>query len=174
MQVSTFAACFLAGLAISAATDPLTITIGSTAYFATAYQVSIAAASLAALAITKEVLILDFLKRRGRRDINSISQTPISLEPFFDAIATSDIADCGKLLVCHSMAKTENTLTTEEKAITKLFDNLEIINPNTGYAEYQLAAYAGSFKQPELCNAQYSRCPVSESKLGNMIKIADF
>ena len=174
MQVTTFATVLLAGLAISAATDPLTLTVGSTAYVASAYQVSLAAASLAALAITKEVLILDFLKRsRGRRDINSISQTPILLEPFFDAIATSDIADCGKLLVCHSMAKAENSLTSEEKAITKLFDNLEVINPNTGYAEYQLAAFAGSFKQPELCNARYSRCPVSESKLGNIIKIAD-
>ena len=175
VKMSTFAAVFVATLAISAATDPLTITLGSTAYVLSASQVSIAVASLAALAIAKEVLILSALKRggRGRRDINTVSQIPLNFESFFDSIAKSDVADCGKLLVCHSMSKTENTLTSEEKAITKLFDNLEMINPYTGYAEYQLAAYAGTYKQPELCNARYSRCPLPAAELGNLIKIVD-
>ena len=173
MQATTLATIFIAGLALSAATDPLTLTVGSTAYYLTASQVTIAAASIAALAITKELLILTELTRRGRRDVNSISQTPVHMEPFFDSIARNDIADCGKLLVCHSMAKVDS-LTSEEKAITKLFENFEVINPNSGYAEYQLAAYAGSFKQPELCTARYSRCPVSVSKLGELIKVNDF
>ena len=75
MQATTLATIFIAGLALSAATDPLTLTVGSTAYYLTASQVTIAAASIAALAITKELLILTELTRRGRRDVNSISQT---------------------------------------------------------------------------------------------------
>jgi hypothetical protein len=178
MNTFAFTAAFLACVAMTGAIFPLgalTITSGGTAFVLSASQVSVAAASIAALAITKELLIKSAISRgRGRRDINSISQTPVHLEPFFDTIAQSDLADCGKLLVCHAMAKTDNTLTSEEKAITKLFDNLEVINPNTGYAEYQLAAFAGSFKQPELCAARYSRCPVSTSKLGELIKLVDF
>ena len=175
MHQTTFVTVLLAALAISSATDPLTLTFGSTAYVASATQVSLAVASLAGLAIAKELLIKAAISRhyRGRRDINTVPELPVNFEAFFDSIAISDIADCGKLLVCHSMAKTDNTLTSEEKAITKLLDNLEVVNPNTGYAEYQLAAYAGSFKQPELCNARYSRCPVPESQLGDLIKIVD-
>ena len=178
MNTFFFAVAFLACVATTGAIFPLgaaTITAGGTAYVLSASQVSLAAASIAALAITKELLLKSAISRgRGRRDINSISQTPIHMEPFFDSIAQTDIADCGKLLVCHSLAKTDDILTSEEKAITKLFDNLEVINPNTGFAEYQLAAYAGSFKQPELCTARYSRCPVSASKLGELIKLVDF
>jgi hypothetical protein len=178
MNTFFFAAAFLACVATTGATWPLgalTLTTGGTAYVLGSTQVAVAAASIAALAITKELLIISAIsRRRGRRDINSISQTPIHLEPFFDSIAQSDIADCGKLLVCHAMAKNDGTLTSEEKAITKLFDNLEVINPNTGFAEYQLSAFVGSFKQPELCTARYSRCPVSASKLGELIKLADF
>ena len=169
MQATTLATIFIAGLALSAATDPLTLTVGSTAYYLTASQVTIAAASIAALAITKELLILTELTRRGRRDVNSISQTPVHLEPFFDSIARNDVADCGKLLVCHSIAKT-GSLNAEEKAITKLFDNLEVINPNSGYAEYQLAAYAGTFKHPELCIARYNTCRTPIQKLREIIK----
>lgn len=137
----------------------------------TAGQVTIAAASIAALALTKELLILaDLGKFRGKRDLNSISQTPVEFGAYFDIIAKSDVDDCGKLLVCHSMAKSFHELTSEEKAITKLFDNLEVINPASGYAEYQLAAYAGTFKHPELCLQRYSKCKVSTKSLGNLIK----
>jgi hypothetical protein len=90
---------------------------------------------------------------------------------YFDAIAKSDTDDCGKLLVCHSMAKFEQELNAEEKAITKLFDNLEVIDPRSGYAEYQLAAYAGTFKHPELCIARYSRCRASIKQLAEIIKV---
>ena len=127
---------------------------------------------LAALALSKEVLLLAHLSRRGRgrRELNSISQTPLHFEAFFDDIAASDIDDCGKLLVCHSFAKTAADMTSEEKSIINLFDDLQIIDPHTGYAEYQLAAYAGTFKHPELCIARYNRCKVPVTKLGNMIK----
>jgi hypothetical protein len=90
---------------------------------------------------------------------------------YFDAIAKSDTDDCGKLLVCHSMAKFVKELNAEEKAITTLFDSLEVINPASGYAEYQLAAYAGTFKHPELCFARYSRCKASIKTLRELIKV---
>lgn len=169
-HISILVLCALALPAL--ATDPLTLTIGSTAYVLTSTQVTIAAASIAALALTKELLIFaDIARGRGRRDLNSISQTPLNFGEFFEPIAKSDTDDCGKLLVCHSMAKSEQTLNAEEKAITKLFDNLEVIDPSSGYAEYQLAAYAGTFKHPELCLARYSRCRTSVQKLRDIIKV---
>ena len=153
-------------------TDPLTLTLGSTAYTLTGAQVSIAAASVAALALTKELLILADLWafRKGKRDVNAVSQAPLDFAAYFETIAKSDSDNCAKLLVCHSMAKSEQTLNAEEKAITKLFDNLEVINPASGYAEYQLAAYAGTFKHPELCIARYSSCRTPIQKLRQIIK----
>lgn len=169
-----FGLVVLCTLALSAlATDPLTLTLGSTAYVMTGAQVTVAAYSIAALALTKELLILAHLgkfRNLGKRDLNSISQTPLEFGAYFDIIAKSDVDDCGKLLVCHSMAKSFYELTSEEKAITKLFDNLEVINPASGYAEYQLAAYAGTFKHPELCLSRYSKCKVPTKTLGNLIK----
>merc|ERR1711981_1189226 len=153
------------------ATHPLTLTLGSTAYVMTASQVTVAAASIAALALTKELLILaDLGAFRGKRETNSISNPPLNFAAYFDTIAKSDIDNCGKLLVCHSMAKPAQTLNAEEKAITKLFDDLEVINPNSGYAEYQLAAYAGTFKHPELCIARYNTCRTPIQKLRDIIK----
>lgn len=153
-------------------TDPLTLTLGSTAYVMTGAQVTVAAASIAALALTKELLILaDLGAFRGKRDLtNSISNAPLNFAAYFDTIAKADIDNCGKLLVCHSMAKSADALNAEEKAITKLFDNLEVINPYSGYAEYQLAAYAGTFKHPELCVARYNTCRTPIQKLREIIK----
>lgn len=152
-------------------TDPLTLTLGSTAYVMTASQVTVAAASIAALALTKELLILaDLGAFRGKRDTNSISNAPLNFAAYFDTIAKSDIDNCGKLLVCHSMAKPAQALNAEERAITKLFDDLEVINPYSGYAEYQLAAYAGTFKHPELCVARYNTCRTPIQKLREIIK----
>lgn len=170
MQISSIVV--LCTLALTYATDPLTLTIGSTAYVMTGTQVAVAAASIGALAIAKELLLIAKLNRhyRGRRELNSISQTPLHFEAFFDEIAQSDIDDCGKLLVCHSFAKGPADMTSEEKSIVNLFDDLQIIDPHSGYAEYQLAAYAGTFKHPELCVARYNRCKVPVAKLGNMIK----
>ena len=162
---------FSALVAVALATDPLTLTLGSTSYVMTSTQVTVAAASIATLAITKSVLLLSKMGAfRGKRDLNDISRTPIDFSMYFDDIAKADFDDCGKLLVCHSFAKSEQTLNVEEKAITKLFDNLDVINANSGYAEYQLAAYAGTFKQPEICIARYSRCRHSIPKLSQIIK----
>jgi hypothetical protein len=152
-------------------TDPLTLTLGSTAYVMTGAQVTVAAASIAALALTKELLILaDLGAFRGKRDTNSISNAPLNFAAYFETIAKADTDNCGKLLVCHSMAKLAHELNAEERAITKLFDNLEVINPYSGYAEYQLAAYAGTFKHPELCIARYNTCRTPIQKLREIIK----
>lgn len=161
-------------IATCMASFPLTLTLGTTAYVLTASQVSIAAASVAALAIAKEAVLLSGLANggRGRRDLdNRVVESPLHFEMMLDAIAQTDVADCGKLLICHSMAKNEHALTAEEKLITKLFDDLEVINPNTGYAEFQMAAYVGTFKQPEICTARYQRCPVPAKELGDLIKV---
>lgn len=173
--MNKFGIVVLCTLALSAlATDPLTLTLGSTAYVMTGSQVAVAAIGIAGLALAKELLILADLgafRGKAKRDLNSISQTPVDFSAYFDIIARSDTDDCGKLLVCHSMAQSEQALNAEEKSITKLFDNLEVINPNSGYAEYQLAAYAGTFKHPELCIARYSRCRTPVQKLRTLIKV---
>lgn len=170
--MNKFGIVVLCTLALSAlATDPLTLTLGSTAYVMTGSQVAIAAIGIAGLALTKEILLLaDAGAFRGKRDLNSISQTPLHFGQYFDIIAKSDTDDCGKLLVCHSMATPEQARNSEEKSISKLFDDLEVINPRSGYAEYQLAAYAGTFRHPELCIARYSRCRTSVQKLRSLIK----
>jgi len=101
---------------------------------------------------------------------NTISNAPLDFAAYFDNIAKVDTDNCAKLLVCHSFAKPVHTLNAEERAITKLFDNLEVINPYSGYAEYQLAAYAGTFKHPELCFARYNTCRTPIQKLNTIIK----
>jgi len=61
-------------------TDPLTLTLGSTAYVLTGSQVTVAAASIAALALTKELLILADLgafRGKGKRDVNAVSNTQL-------------------------------------------------------------------------------------------------
>lgn len=171
-----FSIIVLFALALPAwGTDPLTLTLGSTAYVMTGSQVTIAAISIATLAITKELLLLADIgafRGKGKRDVsNVISNDPIDFSQYFDIIAKSDADDCGKLLVCHSMAKAPQTLNPEERAITKLFDNLEVTNPSSGYAEYQLAAYAGTFRHPELCIARYQRCRTPITKLRELIKV---
>jgi hypothetical protein len=165
--ITLFAMAF--GMAMG--TDPLTLTLGSTAYVMTGAQVTVAAASIAALALTKEILLLANAGAfRGKRDTNSISNAPLDFAAYFDTIAKVDTDNCAKLLVCHSLAKPAHTLNAEERAITKLFDNLEVINPYSGYAEYQLAAYAGTFKHPELCFARYNTCRTPIQKLNTIIK----
>ena len=42
------------------------------------------------------------------------------MDPIFGAISAVDHADCGKLLVCNVVAKTQNELTTEEDLLGKV------------------------------------------------------
>merc|ERR1712116_127460 len=63
------AACIAAA---AYAFDPLTLTVGGISYVATGAQVGVAIASLAALALAKEGLLLAEISR-GRRDTNTVS-----------------------------------------------------------------------------------------------------
>jgi hypothetical protein len=154
--------------AVAVAFDPLTLTVGGVSYVATASQVAIAVASLGALALAKEALILADLAR-GKRDTNNV-QT-FKLDPIFDAIAQVDLADCGKLLVCHVVAKNESELTVEEARIVKLFRSFNNkVDPLHAQAQYMLAAQTGSYKKPEVCAIQYQRCPYPADNLSELLK----
>ena len=48
------------------------------------------------------------------------SNFTLDMDPIFGAISAVDHADCGKLLVCNVVAKTQNELTTEEDLLGKL------------------------------------------------------
>ena len=70
-----------------AAFDPLTLTVGGISYVATGAQVGVAIASLGALALAAEGLLLAEISR-GRRDTNTVSSH--KLDPLFDAIGKSN------------------------------------------------------------------------------------
>ena len=48
------------------------------------------------------------------------SNFTLDMDPIFGAISAVDHADCGKLLVCNVVAKTQNELTTEEDLLGKV------------------------------------------------------
>ena len=107
-------------------------------------------AGLAGLAIVKEALIFAELGRsRGKRSLDDDVATIDNkqFDAFFDAVAKVDVTDCGKLLVCELMTK--NDLDRDEKRIVDLFDDLEHIDPSSGKAEFQLAAYLGTLNSTE-------------------------
>lgn len=143
-------------------------TAGTAAYAAAGLSgtsVAIGVAAIAGLAIAKTALFLAAqADARGKR-----SATDIDFAPLFEAIPDND--DCGKLLICHSFAKADGQRTGEERAILNLFDNLSVIQPNA-YGRFQWAAYAGSFKNPQICAERFSACPVPVERLANMIQVA--
>ncbi len=168
-------ACLLVLLQSSTAFDPITLTVGTTAYVLTGTQVALAVAGLAGLAITKEKLLLAGLSRRasrGRRDLetNDLAVEPLELGPFFDAVATADVSGCGQKLVCHVMAKPAESRTADEARLAALFDDLTKINPASGYANYQLAAFVGTLGEPDLCDGRYALCPVTRQGLEDVLE----
>merc|ERR1712168_544788 len=146
----------------------LILTLAGTSYVLTSAQTT--------LAVAKEALVLAELSRtRGKRavDEDAESQTvkisSAQFNDFFDVIAKSDVADCGKLLVCELMAKEE--LDQDEKRIANLFDDLEHIDPSSGRSEYQLAAYLGSLNHTEaICVRRYSKCPMSSDEVMDIVR----
>eukprot|EP00096_Caligus_rogercresseyi_P016705 TRINITY_DN953_c0_g2_i1.p2 TRINITY_DN953_c0_g2~~TRINITY_DN953_c0_g2_i1.p2 ORF type:complete len:179 (-),score=55.22 TRINITY_DN953_c0_g2_i1:330-866(-) len=149
--------------------DPVTLTIGTTAYVLTAAQTTVGVAALAGLAIAKEKLIIAALsRRRGKRDVDE-SQS-VNLDAFFTAIGQVDISDCGKLLVCEIMATPESELQTEEILIANLFnkDGKFLSDPTTN--EFQFAAYVGTLQQPALCRQRYATCTVSSDELLHIVE----
>merc|ERR1739848_784735 len=105
--------------AVAYAFDPISVVSGTTAYVLTSTQVAVAVASVGALALAAEGLIMAELSR-GKRSANDVAT--FKIDPLFDAIAAVDVPDCGKLLVCNVHAKNAADLTVEESRIVKLFD----------------------------------------------------
>jgi len=159
----------VASLAVVAAFDPVTLTLGTTSYVLAGSQVAIAIASLGALALAKEGLLLASLSR-GKRSANEIN-TFKGEGALFDAIAAVDLADCGKLMVCHITAKNEADLTVEEVRVAKLFKSFNgKVDPLHAQAQYMLAAQTGAYKKPEICALQYQRCPYPAEQLSQLLK----
>merc|ERR1711931_302413 len=154
----------------------LILTLAGTSYVLTSAQTTLAIASLAGLAVAKEALVLAELSRtRGKRAVDEDAApqagkiSSAQFNEFFDVIAKSDVADCGKLLVCELMSKEE--LDQDEKRIANLFDDLEHIDPSSGRSEYQLAAYLGSLNHTEaICVRRYSKCPMSSDEVMDIVR----
>ena len=166
-------ACFASYILTPAeAFGSLTLVLAGTSYVLTASQTTLAIASLAGLAVAKEALILAALsKSRGKRSVDEDAEKVSSAQfnDFFDVIAKSDVADCGKLLVCELMSRVN--LDQDEKRIVNLFDDLEHIDPSSGRSEYQLAAYLGSLNQTEaICVRRYSKCPMSTEEVMDIVR----
>ena len=158
-----------ATLAVVAAFDPLTLTVGTTSYVLTSTQVAVAVASLGALALAGEGLLLAELSRgRGRRDAEG--EPIMKIDPLFDAIAAVDVADCGKLLVCHVTARPQESLSVEESRVARFFQQYKgKVDPLHAQAQYMLAAQTGSYKRPEVCATQYVKCPSPAESLAGLL-----
>jgi len=169
----TFSAATVALPAIA----PLVLTVAGVGYVATAPQVTVGLAALAGLAIAKEALILATINDqatgaiRGKRDA---AELDAPFAPLFDGIDTMDVADCGKLMVCHAVALEDAQRSGEEKAIARLIDNPEDLSAiqTNAYGKYQWAAYAGSFKNPAICTERYNKCPVKIEDFANLIRVS--
>ncbi len=107
-------------------------------------------------------------------DIRFLRKREIESEnfgPLFEAMYQADTTDCTKLLVCHVFEKPEEKLTGLELKVNRLFaDDLSVIDPTTVKAEYQLAAYVGTFNQTGLCARRYSRCTTSLEDLTELLQ----
>merc|ERR1739848_869287 len=81
--------------------DPITVVSGTTAYVLTSIQVAVAVASVGALALAAEGLILAELSR-GKRDAYKSSNTRSRDDTYPDSIIEADTDDCTKLIICNS------------------------------------------------------------------------
>ena len=89
----------------------------------------------------------------------------------FETMYQADTTDCAKLLVCHVFEKPAEKLNEYERKVNNLFaDDLTEIDPTTVKAEYQLAAYVGTYNQTGLCARRYSRCQVSAEDLSELLQ----
>ncbi len=166
------AAAVVALAAVVYAFDPLTITAGSTAYVLTGTQVAVAVASLGALALAAEGLVLAEISR-GKRAVDDVTVpagSHVRMEALFDAIYTVDAYDCGKLVVCNVMAKPVESLSVDEARVAKLFSRYNgKVDPTHAYSQYQLAAATGAQAGQNGCVAQYSRCPFPADQLSQLL-----
>ena len=92
-----------------------------------------------------------------------------TFDPMFESALQLDTDDCAKLMVCHVFEKPVEQLNTFEAKINKLFahekDQIEEASPR---AQYQLAAYVGSLRQPGLCQQRYAKCLANPQQLTNI------
>lgn len=156
-----------ASSAIVSAIDPITLGIGSSTYILSGTAAAIT--SIGVLAFAK-ALLPAFAGRFGKRDTNSVSE--LDMDPIFDAISAVDVADCGKLLVCHVIAKPESQLTNEENLVANLFKSSfnGKVDPLHAKAQYMLAAQIGAYKKPAVCTKQYLKCPYPADQLSSLLK----
>ena len=164
-----FIAC--ASSAIVSAIDPLTLGIGSSTYILSGTAAAIT--SIGVLAFAKALLPAFSglnLSGIGKRDTNSVSE--FDMDPLYDAISAVDVADCGKLLVCHVIAKPQSQLTNEENLVANLFKNSfnGKVDPLHAKAQYMLAAQIGAYKKPAVCTKQYLKCPYPADQLSSLLK----
>ena len=164
-----FIAC--ASSAIVSAIDPITLGIGSSTYILSGTAAAIT--SIGVLAFAKALLPAFSglsLPRIGKRDTNSVSE--FDMDPLYDAISAVDVADCGKLLVCHVIAKPQSQLTNEENLVANLFKSSfnGKVDPLHAKAQYMLAAQIGAYKKPAVCTKQYLKCPYPADQLSSLLK----
>merc|ERR1712223_1244407 len=146
--------------------DPLTLGIGTSTYILSGTGAAIASIGVVAAAVK---LLPAFGVRLLKRDTNAVSS--LDMDPLFDAISAVDVADCGKLLVCHVVAKPEAELTNEENLVADLFKSYNgKIDPLHSKAQYMLAAQIGAYKKPAICTKQYLKCPYPASHLSSLLK----
>ena len=179
-QTIIVASCLAAtATAFGPAFPAVALTLGTnpgTALILSSAQVTLAAAAIAGLAIAKEALTLAAVadsKRGGGRSASRHHHhkrevTPLDFSQMFEGVDAQDSADCGKLLVCHSVAKPEAIRSHEEQAIADLFEASEPVQANA-YGKYQWAAYAGTFKNPQICAERYSSCPVNPQSISRIV-----
>ncbi|CAB4058172.1 unnamed protein product [Lepeophtheirus salmonis] len=173
MKQFTVSALFLTATVISSVYgfDPVTLTVGTTAYVLTAAQTTLGVAALAGLAIAKEKLIISALSNRGKRDVSAVQEAKnVDLNAFFWAVGQADVSDCGKLLVCEVMATPTSELKREEELIANLFDNEGKFTADSATNEYQFAAYVGTLQQPQLCKERYATCTVPSKELLKVVE----
>ena len=160
-----------ASSAIVSAIDPISLGIGTSTYILSGTAAAIT--SIGVLAFAKALLPAFSglsLPRIGKRDTNSISE--LDMDPLYDAISAVDVADCGKLLVCHVIAKPESQLTNEENLVANLFKSSfnGKVDPLHAKAQYMLAAQIGAYKKPAVCTKQYLKCPYPADQLSSLLK----
>lgn len=172
-------------LAVVSAFDPITLTVGTTAFVASGASVGTAAIVLAGLAIAKEALIFAGIKtvqarrNRGRRQADAVQETVAQVDsfdmaPIFKAIVESDTDNCAKAMVCHAFATPENQRSPlETKVVHLMGGELQQIHKNPALGVFQVAAIAGNTGHShELCSALYSSCTKTKEDLANLVPTA--
>lgn len=185
----SFVAFSALSIAAVAAFDPITLTVGTTAFVASGASVGVAAAGLAALAIAKEALIIAAIKTndnrrrggRGRREAETAEmeiaaverKVSFDMEPLFKAIIETDTDDCAKKMVCQAFAVSETERTPlQQKVVALMSGQLEMIHEDPELAVFQLAAMNGmSGRSNKICSTLFKSCPKTHEQLASLVPV---